>query len=33
MNETGPDATPMVERTTSPDGRRRLKPKPVPPPD
>ncbi len=32
MNETGPDATPMVERTTSPDGRRRENAKPVPPP-
>ena len=32
MNETGPDATPMVERTTSPDGRSRENAKPVPPP-
>ena len=33
MNDTGPDATPMVERTVSPSGRRREKEKPVPPPD
>ncbi len=33
MNDTGPDATPIVERTTSPLGRRREKPNPVPPPD
>ena len=33
MNETGPDATPMVERTVSPSGRRRENEKPVPPPD
>ncbi len=32
-NETGPDATPIVERTRSPRGRRREKAKPVPPPD
>ena len=32
-NETGPDATPIVERTRSPFGRRREKAKPVPPPD
>ena len=33
MKETGPEATPMVERTTSFLGRSRLKSKPVPPPD
>ncbi len=33
MNDTGPDATPMVERTTSFLGRSREKEKPVPPPD
>ena len=33
MNETGPLATPMVERTRSFLGRRRLKLNPVPPPD
>ncbi len=33
MNETGPLATPDVERTKSPDGRSRLNAKPVPPPD
>jgi hypothetical protein len=33
MNDTGPDATPMVERTTSFLGRRRENEKPVPPPD
>jgi hypothetical protein len=33
MNDTGPDATPMVERTMSFFGRRREKLKPVPPPD
>ncbi len=33
MNETGPDATPMVERTTSFFGRSRENEKPVPPPD
>lgn len=33
MNETGPDATPMVDRTMSFLGRRREKLKPVPPPD
>ncbi len=33
MKETGPLATPMVERTRSFFGRRRLKAKPVPPPD
>ena len=33
MNDTGPDATPIEERTTSLRGRRRLKAKPVPPPD
>ena len=33
MNETGPEATPPVERTTSPEGRKREKEKPVPPPD
>ncbi len=32
MKETGPDATPPVERTTSPAGRREEKSKPVPPP-
>ena len=33
LNETGPDATPIVERTMSFLGRRREKLKPVPPPD
>ena len=33
MKDTGPDATPMVERTTEFVGRRREKPNPVPPPD
>ena len=33
MKETGPDATPMVERTTSFLGRILEKLKPVPPPD
>ena len=33
MNETGPEATPMVERTMSFLGRSREKLKPVPPPD
>jgi hypothetical protein len=33
MNETGPEATPMVDRTMSFLGRRREKLKPVPPPD
>ena len=33
MNETGPLATPMVERTRSFAGRRRENAKPVPPPD
>ena len=33
MNETGPEATPIVERTTSFFGRRREKANPVPPPD
>lgn len=32
MNETGPDASPPVEPTTSPRGRRCEKEKPVPPP-
>ena len=32
-NETGPDATPIVERTRSPAGLRRENAKPVPPPD
>ncbi len=33
MKETGPEATPMVDRTLSPVGRSREKAKPVPPPD
>ena len=33
MKDTGPDATPMVDRTVSPSGRSREKEKPVPPPD
>ena len=33
MNETGPLATPIVERTRSFAGRRREKANPVPPPD
>ena len=33
MNDTGPEATPMVERTMSFLGRSREKLKPVPPPD
>ena len=33
MNDTGPLATPIVDRTTSPAGRSRLNEKPVPPPD
>ncbi len=33
MNDTGPEATPMVDRTMSLVGRRREKLKPVPPPD
>ena len=33
MKETGPLATPVVDFTMSPVGRRRLKEKPVPPPD
>ena len=33
MNDTGPLATPMVDLTRSFLGRRRLKAKPVPPPD
>ena len=33
MKETGPDATPIVERTVSPSGRSRENEKPVPPPD
>ena len=33
MKETGPEATPMVERTMSFLGRSREKLKPVPPPD
>ena len=33
MNDTGPDATPMVERTVSPSGRSRENENPVPPPD
>ena len=32
MNDTGPDAIPIVERTTSPEGRSRENEKPVPPP-
>ena len=32
MNDTGPDATPVVERTIEPLPRRREKEKPVPPP-
>ena len=32
MKLTGPLATPMVDLTTSPMGRTRLNPKPVPPP-
>jgi len=32
MNETGPDATPVVERTMDPMPRRRENEKPVPPP-
>ena len=33
MKETGPEATPIVERTTSFLGRNRENEKPVPPPD
>ena len=33
MNDTGPDATPIVERTTSFLGRSRENENPVPPPD
>ncbi len=33
MNDTGPEATPMVERTTSLWGRSRENENPVPPPD
>ncbi len=33
MKLTGPLATPIDDLTTSPAGRRRLNPKPVPPPD
>ena len=33
MKDTGPEATPMVERTMSFLGRSREKPNPVPPPD
>jgi hypothetical protein len=33
MNETGPEATPVVERTIEPLGRNRENEKPVPPPD
>ena len=33
MNETGPDATPVVLRTILPLARNREKEKPVPPPD
>ena len=33
MNETGPDATPIVERTTSFLGRNLENENPVPPPD
>ena len=33
MKDTGPEATPEVERTWEPSGRSREKPKPVPPPD
>ena len=32
-NDTGPEATPIVDCTRSPSGRRREKAKPVPPPD
>ena len=32
MNDTGPDATPIVDFTKSPFGRRRENAKPVPPP-
>ena len=32
MKETGPEAMPIVERTTSPAGRKRENAKPVPPP-
>ena len=32
MNDTGPLATPVVERTIEPFGRRRENEKPVPPP-
>ena len=32
MNDTGPLATPVVERTIEPFGRSFEKPKPVPPP-
>ena len=32
MKLTGPDATPPLERTADPSGRRREKEKPVPPP-
>ena len=33
MNETGPDATPVVDLTCAPVGRSREKENPVPPPD
>ena len=33
MKDTGPEATPMVERTVSPSVRSREKENPVPPPD
>jgi hypothetical protein len=33
MNDTGPLATPVVDRTIEPFGRRRENEKPVPPPD
>ena len=32
MNDTGPDATPVVERTIAPRARSREKENPVPPP-
>jgi len=32
-DETGPEATPVVDRTKSPFGRSREKENPVPPPD
>ena len=33
MNDTGPDATPVVERTIEPRPRSLENPNPVPPPD